>query len=136
MGKSDNIIKFEEALNNDSAKRKAYEEELIKNEANSKSVSDAMVKSAKAIGFDLTQEEVERCLAEKQEMADDELDKVAGGWCWIDDTCHTVINHHKEINEDDDCWNDYLCMVNEGSKPVHHDCTSTYNEYNWDDRKK
>ena len=95
MGKSDNILKFEEALRDDPEKQKAFEEALekIAEEKSVESESEAFVKAAKELGFDLTIEEIERSFAEKQEMGDDELDEVAGGkWCWKNNTCMFVYN--------------------------------------------
>ncbi len=131
MGKSENIIKFEEMLKNDSNKRKAFEEELMKVESSVKNSSEAIAKAAKAIGFDLSQDEIERNMAEKQEMPDDELDKVSGGGCWISDSCHVAILHHKDVDPDDDCWEDYNCIRDHYSRCCtesyeHWDCSSSY----------
>jgi hypothetical protein len=54
MGKSDNILKFEEALRNDPEKQKAFEEALekIAEEKSVESESEAFVKAAKELGFD------------------------------------------------------------------------------------
>ena len=109
MGKSENIIKFEEALKT-KEKREAYEAALKKiiDEKSAKSDGEAVQKAAKELGFDLSIEELERCVASKQEIADDELDKVAGGWCWFDHSCNTVTCHDKD--DLDACWSEYLCL--------------------------
>ena len=111
MGKSDNILKFEEALRDDPEKKKAFEEALekIAEEKSVESESEAFVKAAKELGFDLTIEEIERSFAEKQEMGDDELDEVAGGkWCWKDHDCMAIYHVKKECNSSGSCFTNYI----------------------------
>lgn len=84
MGNSDNLLIFEEAMKNDPEKKKKYDEILkrIVEEKSAKNDGEAIVKAAGELGFDVSQEEVEHSLIEKQEVEDDELDRVAGGkWC-------------------------------------------------------
>ena len=123
MGKSDNILKFEEALRTDPEKQKAFEKALekIAEEKSVESESEAFVKAAKELGFDLTIEEIERSFAEKQEMGDDELDEVAGGkWCWKDHDC-VCIYHVKE-----ECSNGTLCTLNHTLCDAAGHCGSNY----------
>lgn len=112
MKKSENIIKFEEAMKNNEEKQKDYESALKKIAAakDAKSNGELVSRAAKEVGFDLTAEECDLVFAEKQEMADDELDKVAGGWCWTSHGCHVVISHSEEIDETEDCFNEYICF--------------------------
>ena len=125
MGKSDNILKFEEALRDDPEKQKAFEEALekIAEEKSVESESEAFVKAAKELGFDLTIEEIERSFAEKQEMGDDELDEVAGGkWCWKDHDCMVIYHVEKQCNSSGSCFNNYI--VNKDG--VGNNCGSNY----------
>ncbi len=115
MGKSDNIIKFEEVLKAKD-KREAYEAALKKivEEKSAKSDGEAIQKAAKVLGFDLSREDLERSYAAKQDMDDDELDAVAGGVCVYDHSCFTAWKH----DEDDACLYDYYCIT-----VAHHNCT-------------
>lgn len=112
MSNSENIIKFEEKLKNNEESKKKYEATLkrILDEKSAKSDGEAVQKAAKEIGFDLSKEEIERAFAAKQEMPDDELDKVAGGWCVFDHSCYLAACHDKEVSEKDACAWDYICF--------------------------
>ena len=94
MGKSDNVIKFQEAMKTDPKIQKAFDDALkrIIVEKSAESESEALTKAAREVGFDVSLEEIERLYAGKQEMKDDDLDRVAGGWCWFDDACSSWIN--------------------------------------------
>ncbi len=108
MGKSDNIINFEEALKKKENKEK-FEAALkkIAEEKSAGSNNEAVVKAAKEIGFDISIEELERSYAEKQEMNDDELDKVAGGRkCTCSYEC-PVIYYHENPGNNPDCFMGY-----------------------------
>ena len=115
MGKSDNMIKFEEALNNDPEKQKAYEAALkrIAEEKSAKSDCEAIQMAVKEMGYDISIGELERAFADKQEMADDELDKVAGGGnpCWFVDGCYYAILHRKKVDEEQACYKEYCCEL-------------------------
>ena len=43
-------------------------------------------------------------------MKDDELDNVAGGWCWTSHGCHYVISHSDKVDPKEDCFSDYVCF--------------------------
>ena len=60
--------------------------------------AEALVKAAAEIGFTLTVAEVERAIAEAQELSDEDLAKVAGGssekpdeWCMADYYCILIM---------------------------------------------
>ena len=112
MGKSSNIINFEEAMKKDEEKQKAYEAALKKIAASkeAKSNGDLVARAAKEVGFDRTAEECDRVFAAKQEMKDDELDNIAGGWCWTSHGCHYVISHSDKVDTKEDCFSDYVCF--------------------------
>ncbi|MBE5969958.1 MAG: Nif11-like leader peptide family natural product precursor [Lachnospiraceae bacterium] len=110
MGKSDNIINFEEALKKKENKDK-FEAALkkIAEEKSAKSDGEAIQKAAKELGFDISMEDLERNYASKQEVEDEELDAVAGGWCAYDHSCFTAWKHDKEVSKEDSCWKEYRC---------------------------
>ena len=121
MGKSESIKKFEEALRNDELKRKTFEDayKKILAEKSVGSNNEAVVKAAKEIGFDISIEELERSYAEKQEMNDDELDKVAGGrvdgpYCAITYECGHFY-YHKNPGNNPDCFMGYFDDFNKQS---------------------
>ncbi|MBE5970767.1 MAG: hypothetical protein E7242_11110 [Lachnospiraceae bacterium] len=114
MGKSENIIKFEEALKKDPEKMKAFEEaqKRIFDEKSAKNDGEIMVKAAKEVGFDITIEEIDRSIAEKQEIDDELLDEVVGAaGCTFDYSCHYVFKHGKDQNIEDLCFDDYNCFM-------------------------
>lgn len=117
MGKSENIIKFEQALENSEEKRKEFEAAFNKilDEKSAKSDGEAIRKAAKELGFDISIEEFERSFADKQYMEDDELDKVSGGWCALDHSCFTAFCHDSKDSENDACFKDYICFSMEKS---------------------
>ena len=110
MGNSDNLLKFQEALKNDPEKKKKYDEIIkrIVEEKSAENDGEAIVKAAGELGFDVSQEEVEHALFEKQEVEDDELDRVAGGkWCpGKNYECVLVYKHSG-------CSNNSTCVVAE-----------------------
>lgn len=113
MSKSEKIINFEEALKKDEAKQKAYEDaaKKLSKDKSIKSNGELMSKVAKELGYDISVEECERLFAEKQEMDDDELEKVAGGWCTFSHGCHYVISHSDKVDTSEDCWKEYICLI-------------------------
>ena len=116
MGKSENFIKFEEAMEKNPEMQKEYEDNLKKiiETKTAKSVGEAIYLAVKEMGFDISMEELERNFADKQELEDDELDKEAGGGggnpCWFNDGCFTVINHSGGQDKEEACWSDYNCV--------------------------
>lgn len=82
MSWSEELLKFQEMLKNDPEKLKAYDE-AVEKLTKEKSVvleAEAAQKAAKELGYELSIEELTRVFAEKQDLDDDELDEVAGGW--------------------------------------------------------
>ena len=97
MSKSENILALEAALKENKElfeKFIAAKKRIVENKE-ADSDSEMMVKAAAEIGFTLTVAEVERVIAETQELSDEDLAKVAGGefhlenWCWLDYNCGT-----------------------------------------------
>lgn len=69
--------------------------------------------AAKGFGYDFTAEELGEAMRARQEagfelvdraeLSEEELDSIAGGWCWFDNKCSVVINFDLKIDPD-------LCM--------------------------
>ena len=97
MSKSENILAFEAALkeNNELQEKFTAAKKRITEAKEVASDSEMLVKAAAEIGFTLTVAEVERVIAEKQELSDEDLAKVSGGefhlenWCLLDYNCGT-----------------------------------------------
>ena len=66
-------------------------------------------RAAKGFGFDFSAEEVQEALMAQQEagldfvdgaeLDEDELDMIAGGWCWTNNLCSNLINYRKESSK-------------------------------------
>ena len=66
-------------------------------------------RAAKDFGFDFTAEEINEALKAQQEagmslvdgaeLDEEELDQIAGGWCWFDNKCSKAINYKKKNPE-------------------------------------
>ena len=137
-GKSEEIIRFEEALNADENVRNEFEAAFkkITDEDGAQSEVEAMAKAASELGFEISIDEIERVFAEMQELDEDELANVAGGkqrgvrhGC--DDTiakgldqpdehghnlfcitlwhCYAITVHTQTDNKEAGCWSDYKC---------------------------
>ena len=121
---------FEEALAADEALAKNYQtvsDNLIASGEVS-SETEVVVKAAAKLGYGSLWGELERALAEVQELDDSELDAVAGGdarYCTISDTCdelghdntcavfwhcHAVFRHNDSQSHKKDCWEDCICL--------------------------
>ena len=80
-GKTRNLKKFNEALKADKAlaakfgteAKRLISEKLMAND------TDAFVKAAKTVGFEVTLADLEKAKAERQELDQDELDAITGG---------------------------------------------------------
>ena len=97
MSNSENLLAFENALKESKELQKAFEtakKRIVENKE-ADGDSEMLVKAAAEIGFTLTVAEVERVIAETQELSDEDLAKVAGGefhlenWCRLDYNCGT-----------------------------------------------
>ena len=118
MSKSENIKAFETALKEDKDLRETYEAALERIVENKEASSDGevMVKAAAEVGFTLTEAELERAMAQAQELSDEDLEQVSGGskegeWVWCLDIfyCFAVA-----VPGDGDpgaaCWSNYHCI--------------------------
>lgn len=111
-------------LKGDQALEKRAQEILLRiadsGEAESDSEVWAMV--ARELGYDVTVADVERLVAEQEEVEEgelslDDLSEVAGGaedggwiFCWADYNCFTVWNRNHANSEEVACLADYICV--------------------------
>ncbi|MCR4687963.1 MAG: bacteriocin [Saccharofermentans sp.] len=74
-------------------------------------------------GEEISIAEIERFTADKQELSEEELEKVSGGdteirtddshehFCWHDYACFAAYRHRDEIDVLDACFHDWTCAV-------------------------
>ena len=90
MSKSENILAFEAALQGSKELQEKFvaaQKRIFENKE-AEGHAEVVVKAAAEVGFTLTVAEVERTIAEAQELSEEELGNVAGGatssWCASD----------------------------------------------------
>jgi len=121
----DRLKKFEEALkaSRDLAERFEAKLKSIGEEKSAANDKEAFAKAASALGFELTEADLEKAAAESEQLDPGELDAVAGGfedeeWCLFDYCCFTAYHHPKHKEGDlEPCWKDFGCVT------VYHHCT-------------
>ena len=108
-----NVRKFEKDLQGDEELQKKLFEELAKitKEKSAESDAEAMAKAAQALGYDFTVADMEKANAESQELAPEEMEQAAGGWCFADYDCYTAWNHDTPDQEGSACFSDYECLT-------------------------
>lgn len=81
MGKFENILTFEAALQQSKELQEKFASAKARIAESGEAASDAelLVKAAAEVGYTLTVEELERAIAQAQEVNEEELAKVAGG---------------------------------------------------------
>ena len=92
MDNFENIKAFEAALKENKELQETFKAAKKRIAENKEAASDAelLVKAAAEVGFVLTVAEIDRAMAEAQELNDEELEIVSGGgsgWCWKDYGC-------------------------------------------------
>ena len=98
MSKSENILAFLSALEDNKELQEKYEAALKRISKNKEASSDgeALVKAAAEVGFPLTMADLERKQAENEELSDHDLEMVSGGttssdtFCWVDYSCDYI----------------------------------------------
>ena len=110
---TENVRKFEKALRESGELRRRLAEELkkIAEEKSAESDAEAMAKAAQALGYDFTVADMEKANAEAQELAPEEMEQAAGGWCFADYDCYTAWNHDTPDQKGTACFSDYECMT-------------------------
>ena len=110
---TENVRKFEKALRESGELRRRLAEELkkIAEEKSAESDAEAMAKAAQALGYDFTVADMEKANAEAQELAPEEMEQAAGGWCFADYDCYTAWNHDSPDQQGSACFSDYGCIT-------------------------
>ena len=105
MSKSKNVLAFEAALKENEELREKFvaAQQRIAEENEDVGDGEILVRSAAEVGFTLTMEELERAMAQSQELDDDELERVSGGvgifdrdWCWVEYLCNAFYNNRNK----------------------------------------
>ena len=119
MSKSESFLAFEAALKDSKELQEKFiaaQKRIIENKE-AASDGEVIVKAAAEIGFTLTIEELERALAQAEELNEEELGNVSGGaataeaLCLYDYYCYTAYNHDNDGKKDRPCWSDYYCVI-------------------------
>ena len=110
---TENVRKFEKDLRGNEKLQKKLFEELAKiaKEKSAESDAEAMAKAAHALGYDFTVADMEKANAEAQELAPEEMEQAAGGWCFADYDCYTAWNHDSPDQPGSACFSDYGCIT-------------------------
>ena len=110
---TENVRKFEKDLRGNEKLQKKLFEELAKiaKEKSAESDAEAMAKAAHALGYDFTVADMEKANAEAQELAPEEMEQAAGGWCFADYDCYTAWNHDSPDQQGSACFSDYGCIT-------------------------
>ena len=95
MSKSENMLAFETALKENKELQEKFEAAAKRMTENKEAQgNEVLIKAAAEVGFTLTLAEVERAMAESEEIGDDELAEVVGGinifkgeWCPFSYSC-------------------------------------------------
>ena len=115
----ENLKKLEKALKEDKELAAKFEAEILRiaREKDVANDGEAFVKAAKAVGFDISIADLEKAKAETQELAPEEIEKSAGGWCWGSYDCYTAWHHDTPNEKGTACLADYDCIsINKNSK--------------------
>jgi hypothetical protein len=104
MSKSENILAFEAALKENRELLEKFEAAKKRIVENKEATNDAeiLVKAAAEVDFSLTVAEVERSIAEMQELNEEDLEKIAGG---VDSSFPGDVSY----NIKDGCSSVYFC---------------------------
>ena len=115
---TENVRTFEKALRESEELQHRLAEELkkIAEEKSAESDAEAMAKAAQALGYDFTVADMEKANAEAQELAPEEMEQAAGGWCFADYDCYTAWNytawnHDSPDQQGSACFSDYGCIT-------------------------
>ena len=120
MSKSEKFLAFEAALKESKELQEKFEvaKKRIADNKEASCDGELIIKSAAEIGFTLTMEEMERAVAQMQELSDEELKQVVGGrgidpdtWCWFSYYCYAAIQHDDDSVTRRPCWSDYTCVL-------------------------
>ena len=110
---TENVRTFEKELreSEELQHRLAQELKKIAEERSASNDAEAMAKAAQALGYDFTVADMEKANAEAQELAPEEMEQAAGGWCFADYDCYTAWNHDSPDQQGSACFSDYDCIT-------------------------
>ena len=110
---TENMRTFEKALRESEELQRRLVEELkkIAGERSASNDAEAMAKVAQALGYDFTVADMEKANAEAQELAPEEMEQAAGGWCFADYDCYTAWNHDSPDQQGSACFSEYDCIT-------------------------
>lgn len=126
------MIRMKEALSGDEALMKKYEETVNRILSSGEAANDGevIVKAAAELGFDISIEDLERAIAEQEQLSDNDLENIAGGGGLTDeyghdDFCVTiwhcyVVTAHTETNTKITDSHKEACLVNFGCYGIFH----------------
>ena len=132
-----NLAEIRAALEADKGKAEKFKEALAGEECEAcGSKAEAISLAAAAAGLETTPEEVERAMAEAQELDEEELEKIGAGdamcdkaywcgelfipgedekghdnWCVAAWHCFDLFLHTEATKHDEACFADYICAV-------------------------
>ena len=119
MSKSEEMQRLEKDLRNSESLRIKWEE-TIKGIADKKKIAksdgEVLEIAASKLGYNIKKEELEKKTADGEEIDEDELTHVTGGYdepeyvfCAVDYACYTAFLHPDQ-GEIGPCWSDYNCV--------------------------
>ena len=93
---------------------KQFDAELkkIAEEKSAQSDGEAIVKAARAMGYDFAEADMEKAFVSMQELDPEEMEKAAGGeFCWSDYDCFTILHHDSPNDFHHECFWTYACII-------------------------
>ena len=101
MSKSENLLAFEAALKESRELQEAFETAKKRIAENKEAASDSemLAKAAAEVGYTLSVAEIDRVLAEAQEISDEDLETVSGGTRYFNE--EKTKNANKEKRKDE-----------------------------------
>jgi len=112
---SENMKRFLDDMKENKEMKEKYEALLVGFLAENKALSEteAIVKAASALGYDVTAAQIERYIADREEVDVDALDRVAGGAetddCTVSYSCNMAFLHPDTGEKNKACFADYYC---------------------------
>ena len=106
MDNLEKISKLMSDLDKSEELRKQFEQKRqeITESGEYQSDGEIIVAAAKALGYDVTLGDFERTVASAEPVDPDELESVAGGWCWKNNECAMVYNTNREDYKGHNDW--------------------------------
>ena len=87
------FAEFKEAMKDESFRKEMAAFVGEKKPADKAAETELIVAFAADKGFAVTVEELGQEMAGSRELSDDEIESVAGGWCWFDQACDVIVKY-------------------------------------------